>query len=94
MLDLASPGANVLASSRALQFRVAARRVLASLRIHAALLAPSCAGVMDILRPTHLAAGAFEIEVPPLVLEGASLEDEATASMAFYARVFALKVGK
>ena len=31
----------------------------------------------------------FNIQV-----EGASLEDEATASMAFYARVFALKVGK
>ena len=38
-------------------------------------------------------AKAFEIEVSPLVLEATSLEDEATASMAFYARVFALKVG-
>ena len=37
-------------------------------------------------------AKAFEIEVPPLVNEGALLEDEETASMAFYARVFALKV--
>ena len=40
-------------------------------------------------------AKAFEIEVPSLVQEGTSqpLEDEATISMAFYARVFALKVG-
>ena len=38
-------------------------------------------------------AKAFEVEVPPLLLlEGASLEDEAAASLAFYARVFALKV--
>ena len=34
----------------------------------------------------------FEIEVPPLVQEGVLLEDEEMASMAFYARVFALKV--
>ena len=37
-------------------------------------------------------AKAFEIEVPPLVQEGAVLEDEDMASMAFYARVFALEV--
>ena len=37
-------------------------------------------------------AKAFEIEVPLLVWEGALLEDEETASMVFYARVFALKV--
>ena len=36
-------------------------------------------------------AAAFEVEVP-LVAEGGSHEDEATASMAFYARVFVLKV--
>eukprot|EP00618_Florenciella_parvula_P037310 CAMPEP_0119471442 /NCGR_PEP_ID=MMETSP1344-20130328/3905_1 /TAXON_ID=236787 /ORGANISM="Florenciella parvula, Strain CCMP2471" /LENGTH=331 /DNA_ID=CAMNT_0007504223 /DNA_START=143 /DNA_END=1138 /DNA_ORIENTATION=+ len=35
-------------------------------------------------------AAAFEVEVP-LLAEGGSHEDEATASMAFYARVFALK---
>ena len=37
-------------------------------------------------------AKAFEIEVPLLVREGASLEDGDMASMAYYARVFALKV--
>ena len=36
-------------------------------------------------------AKAFKIEVPPLVREGGLLGDEEMASMAFYARVFALK---
>ena len=38
-------------------------------------------------------AAAFELEVPGLAAEGGLLEDEETASMAFYAQVFALKVG-
>ena len=37
-------------------------------------------------------AAAFEVEVPR-VAEGGSALDEETASMAFYARVFVLKVG-
>ena len=37
-------------------------------------------------------AKAFEVEAPPPAQEGALLEDEGTASMAFYARVFVLKV--
>jgi len=43
-------------------------------------------------------AALFEVEVPPLVqegmegMEGTSPKDETAASMAFYARVFALKV--
>ena len=37
-------------------------------------------------------AAAFKLEVPPLLLKGASLEHEAAAILAFYARVFALKV--
>ena len=46
-------------------------------------------------------AALFEIEVPPLMqesmegmegMEGTSPKDETAASMAFYARVFALKV--
>ena len=36
-------------------------------------------------------AAAFEVEVP-VVQEGGSLEDEEMATMAFYARVFVLKV--
>ena len=58
----------------------------------------ACAGSVTVWRVKLEREGildkakAFEIEVPPLVREGTLLEDEELASMAFYARVFALKV--